>query len=69
VVDAVSAGRRHVRHPKRAIIFPLLAEAPRRTVEVLLTGIRSRDEVAAGAGPVIDLRDDRAADLGQETTP
>ena len=42
VVTAVERGRRHVRHPKRAIAFPLLAEAPRRTVEVLLTGVRSR---------------------------
>jgi short-subunit dehydrogenase len=42
VVAAVERGRRHVRHPKRALAFPLLAEAPRRTVEVLLTGVRSR---------------------------
>jgi short-subunit dehydrogenase len=42
VVTAVERGRRHVRRPKRAAAFPLLAEAPRRTVEVLLTGVRHR---------------------------
>ena len=42
VVAAVERGRRHVRHPKRALVFPLLAEAPRRTVELLLTGVRPR---------------------------
>ena len=67
VVDAVAAGRRHVRHPKRAIVFPMLTEAPRRTVELLLTGVRSRDEVAPEGATVIDLRDDRAAGLGQES--
>ncbi len=39
VVDAVRKGRRHVRIPKRAAIFPMLSEAPRRTVEVMLTGV------------------------------
>jgi uncharacterized protein len=43
VVEAVRVDRRHVRHPKRAIAFPLLAEAPRRAVEVLLTGVRHRE--------------------------
>jgi short-subunit dehydrogenase len=42
VVAAVEGGRRHVRHPKRASAFPLLAEIPRRTVELLLTGVRNR---------------------------
>jgi short-subunit dehydrogenase len=42
VVDAVKRNRRHVRHPKRAIVFPLLAEAPRRTVELLLAGVKPR---------------------------
>jgi short-subunit dehydrogenase len=42
VVRAVEKGRRHVRHPKRAIVFPLLAETPRRTVEILLTGVKPR---------------------------
>ena len=54
VVDAVAAGRRHVRHPKRALAFPLLTEAPRRMVEVLLTGVRAR---AGAAEPAIDLRE------------
>ena len=39
VVAAVQRGRRHVRHPKRAMLFPLLAEAPRRITEVLITGV------------------------------
>ena len=55
VVDAVQAGRRHVRHPKRAAIFPLLAEAPRRTVELLLTGVPHRPGAPVDAAPVIDL--------------
>ena len=42
VVEAVQKGRRHVRIPKRAVAFPLLAEAPRRTVELLLTGVPPR---------------------------
>jgi uncharacterized protein len=39
VVTAVQKGRRHLRLPKRAVVFPMLTEAPRRTVELLLTGI------------------------------
>jgi uncharacterized protein len=39
VVVAVQKGRRHLRLPKRAVVFPMLTEAPRRTVELLLTGI------------------------------
>jgi short-subunit dehydrogenase len=42
VVGAVETGRRHVRHPKRAALFPALAEAPRRIGELLLTGIEPR---------------------------
>ena len=42
VVEAVQKGRRHVRLPKRAAAFPILAEAPRRTAEFLLTGIPHR---------------------------
>jgi uncharacterized protein len=42
VVNAVEHGRRHVRHPKRAVLFPLLAEAPRRIGELLLTGVKPR---------------------------
>lgn len=40
VVAAVEHNRRHVRHPKRAVLFPLLTEAPRRLTEVLLSGVR-----------------------------
>ncbi len=39
VLEAVQRGRRHVRIPKRAVGFALLAEAPRRVVELLLTGL------------------------------
>ncbi|HZQ83409.1 MAG TPA: SDR family oxidoreductase, partial [Acidimicrobiales bacterium] len=39
VLDAVRKGQKHVRFPKRAAAFALLAEAPRRTVELLLTGV------------------------------
>jgi short-subunit dehydrogenase len=44
VVDAVRRGRRHVRHPKRAMAFPLLTEAPRRTVELFLAGVRHQED-------------------------
>jgi short-subunit dehydrogenase len=39
VLDAVQKDKRHVRFPKRAAAFALLAEAPRRTVEWLLAGV------------------------------
>ncbi len=39
VVAAVQAGRRHVRLPRRAAVFPMLTEAPRRMVELLLRGV------------------------------
>jgi short-subunit dehydrogenase len=39
VVEAVRKGRRHVRIPKRTALFPMLSEAPRRTSELLLTGV------------------------------
>lgn len=42
VVTAVQEGRRHVRHPKRAVLFPALAEAPRRIGELLLAGVDPR---------------------------
>jgi uncharacterized protein len=42
VVDAVQKGRRHVRIPKRAALFPMLCEVPRRIAEVLLTGVPHR---------------------------
>ncbi len=41
-VDAVLENRRHVRHPKRAVLFPLLSEAPRRMTEWLLIGVKPR---------------------------
>ena len=44
VVDAVREDRRHVRHPKRAMAFPLLTEAPRRTVELFLSGVRHQED-------------------------
>jgi NAD(P)-dependent dehydrogenase (short-subunit alcohol dehydrogenase family) len=39
VVEAVQKGRRHVRIPKRAALFPMLSEAPRRITEVMLSGV------------------------------
>ena len=39
VVAAVEKGRTHVRLPKRAVAFPLLAEAPRRVSDLLLKGV------------------------------
>jgi short-subunit dehydrogenase len=39
IVAAVQKRRRHVRIPNRAILFPLLSEAPRRATELLLTGL------------------------------
>jgi short-subunit dehydrogenase len=42
VVNAVEKGRRHVRHPRRAVLLPLMAEAPRRIGELLLTGVKPR---------------------------
>ncbi|MGE5694542.1 MAG: SDR family NAD(P)-dependent oxidoreductase [Candidatus Sericytochromatia bacterium] len=60
VVDAVRRGRRHVRIPKRAALFPMLSEAPRRTVELLLSGVPARAD--PGTGPAaLDERRPRAA--------
>ena len=39
IVDAIVHNRRHVRFPKRAAFNAMLTEAPRRIVEVLLTGV------------------------------
>jgi short-subunit dehydrogenase len=39
-VEAVQKGRRHVRYPKRAVLFPLLSEAPRRMTELILSGVK-----------------------------
>jgi short-subunit dehydrogenase len=44
VVEAVERRRRHVRHPKRALAFPLSVEWPRRLVEILLSGVPHRRE-------------------------
>jgi len=37
VVAAVQKGRRHVRLPRRGVLAPLVSEAPRRAMELLLT--------------------------------
>lgn len=42
VVAAVAAGRRHVRLPRRARLASALVESARRTVELLLTGVKPR---------------------------
>ena len=39
-VEAVEKDQRHVRYPKRALLFPLLTEAPRRMTEMLLVGVK-----------------------------
>jgi short-subunit dehydrogenase len=44
VVDAVRRGRRHVRLPRRLAPLSLIGEAPRRSVEFLLTGVRWHDD-------------------------
>jgi short-subunit dehydrogenase len=46
VIGAVEKGRRHVRIPKRSVLFPLLAEAPRRMTEIFLTGVKHQESVA-----------------------
>jgi len=40
VVDAIVHNRRHVRIPKRQAWNAMLTEAPRRLVEIALTGVR-----------------------------
>lgn len=44
VVEAVQKDRRHVRLPRRAAAFAMLAEAPRRATEILLTGVHHQEE-------------------------
>ncbi len=39
-VEAVEKEQRHVRYPKRALLFPLLTEAPRRMTEMILVGVK-----------------------------
>jgi len=46
LVDGIARRRRHVRLPRRNAIFPILTETPRRTTELLLTGVRARDRHA-----------------------
>jgi short-subunit dehydrogenase len=40
IVEAVEKEHRHVRYPRRALLFPLLTEAPRRMTEMLLVGVK-----------------------------
>jgi short-subunit dehydrogenase len=44
VVEAVRRGRRHVRLPLRLAPLSLLGEAPRRSVEFLLSGVRWQED-------------------------
>jgi len=39
IVDAVRRDKRHVRLPRRGLLYPLLAEAPRRISELIVTGV------------------------------
>jgi short-subunit dehydrogenase len=43
VVNAVAHNKKHVRLPRRAALFPLLTEAPRRTTELLLARVPHQD--------------------------
>lgn len=38
----VARGKRHVRHPRRALTCPLPAEAPRRLTEIIVSGVPPR---------------------------
>jgi short-subunit dehydrogenase len=40
LTDAIERERRHVRLPKRDVLFPMMVETPRRLTELLLTGVR-----------------------------
>jgi uncharacterized protein len=44
VAHAIERGRKHVRHPKRAVVLALSAEWPRRFVELVLTGVPHREK-------------------------
>lgn len=44
IVTAVEQGKRSVRRPRRAVLFPLLTAAPRRIVELLLPGVPRRGD-------------------------
>jgi short-subunit dehydrogenase len=39
IVEAVERDKRHVRLPRRAMLYPLLAESPRRLGEFIVTGV------------------------------
>jgi short-subunit dehydrogenase len=43
VLGAVARERRHVRLPKRNVPLSLMTEAPRRVIELALTGVKARD--------------------------
>lgn len=47
VVRAVRKNRKHVRLPRRAAVFAMLAETPRRTAELVLTGIAHQPNQSA----------------------
>jgi short-subunit dehydrogenase len=40
LVGAIEREKRHVRLPRRAALFPMIVEAPRRLTEILLAGVR-----------------------------
>jgi short-subunit dehydrogenase len=40
LVGAIEREKRHVRLPKRAALFPMIVETPRRLTEILLVGVR-----------------------------
>jgi short-subunit dehydrogenase len=40
LVDAIEHDKRHVRLPRRAALFPLIVEVPRRVTELLLAGVK-----------------------------
>jgi len=44
LVDAIETERRHVRMPRRAALFPLLTESPRRMTEWLLAGVQAGEK-------------------------
>jgi short-subunit dehydrogenase len=44
VVRAIEKGQRHVRHPKRALAFPLMSEAPRAVSRLLQAGVKNRPD-------------------------
>ena len=42
VAEAIATGKRHVRHPKRAVALYALAEAPGRITDAVLAGMKPR---------------------------